>query len=1125
VELLAERFAITGKVGAEHRAIDLSTGGVVTVLVSTAGGPSDAMRWSLRCDRFLRVRHWSIARLVDYGLFGPTSRFEAWRCAGRWYGDERPAERALSYATRFLRAIDGDSQPFSIEDVRLDGRWPVVLPGPHIRGDAAAVVPASADTPLECGITIVDRPSIGAIEEILRGNESARAAVLLLRTSDAVGASVAVQQIARAARLHGFIPLAADRVDRQSVDLLSGRTLCLIDRGGGRHAWQSLVTRTLATPKPHLLVSIGPHRVPCAATLHLEPLSAEALTLAVVPPLASSRLRAAVGRLARQAEGKPGGFVAQLWRGRPSLPASVTPVQSIAAERRPVYGEALDDRPAPDKPRPWLVSSDLATHRKRLSSAVAMLDTGRHAAAERDLRAVVGHLARRHDWRHAWQGQIALAGWMLKRGRPRTADQLLAEARGYAEKDKDDHAIIQTGVALGHARLDDGRLDEAEATFHVTLGAARAAGSADCVRLSAAGLARCLFWRGRYTEASEVIDGIAGGSEPDMHVELLRSRIGVGLGDVSKAMAHAVRARERATALSSPGATARAQLGLAFVHLAAGDLQAVDRDVHACVRAAQAAHDPLCAWRARILAAEAARRSGTTSPIRPLVDRARRLRLPLIVQVRLALVADAAGGSCAEARGKHVSATRLHALALFLPNETHERLTSAFATAIDILQLSHRLDDEGTALTEMCRLIRARLRAAAVGVFVRDAAALTLAAVDGGRIETPIAQRVVDARQSILPHQCGERIEGGVPVRQGSDTVGVIAVRWTLAAPPDALRAEMMLTMTAAAAASAIAALAARRRVAATRALDDLVGVSQAIADVRAAVERAASAPFSVLIEGESGAGKELVARALHRRSLRRDHPFCTLNCAALPEDLVDAELFGHSRGAFTGALADRAGVFEAAHLGTLFLDEIGELSPRAQAKILRTLQEGELRRIGENQPRRVDARLVAATNRDLREEVAAQRFRLDLLYRLDVIRITVPPLRERPEDIPLLAEHFWQIAIQRVGSRAVLAARTVGALARYHWPGNVRELQNVLAALAVRAPRRGIVPETALPSAFTPAGPAGTDLHAARRTFEERFIRAALARAGGHRARAAEELGLSRQGLAKLMARLRIAD
>ena len=250
-------------------------------------------------------------------------------------------------------------------------------------------------------------------------------------------------------------------------------------------------------------------------------------------------------------------------------------------------------------------------------------------------------------------------------------------------------------------------------------------------------------------------------------------------------------------------------------------------------------------------------------------------------------------------------------------------------------------------------------------------------------------------------------------------------------------------------------------------ALGELLGVTPAMVDLRRSVERAAAAPFPVLIEGESGSGKELVARAVHRCGPRRDRPFCTLNCAALPDDLVEAELFGHARGAFTGALADRAGVFEEAHTGTLFLDEIGELSSRAQAKVLRVIQEGELRRVGENVSRRVDVRIVAATNRDLAAEVSAGRFRLDLLYRLDVIRIAVPPLRERAEDISVLVDHFWREATERMGSRATLAPATVAALARYDWPGNVRELQNVLAALAVRCPKRGVVPPTALPPQF----------------------------------------------------------
>jgi transcriptional regulator with PAS, ATPase and Fis domain len=279
-----------------------------------------------------------------------------------------------------------------------------------------------------------------------------------------------------------------------------------------------------------------------------------------------------------------------------------------------------------------------------------------------------------------------------------------------------------------------------------------------------------------------------------------------------------------------------------------------------------------------------------------------------------------------------------------------------------------------------------------------------------------------------------------------------------------------------------------------------------------------------VVIEGESGAGKELVARAIHQLGPRRERRFCDINCAALPDDLLESELFGHSRGAFTGAVAERAGLFEEANGGTLFLDELPDLSPRGQAKLLRALQQQEVRRIGETFSRPVDVRLVTATNRDLHAEVAAERFRRDLLYRIEVIRIRIPPLRERPEDVAVLAEHFWRAAAGRVGTRAALSPGVLSALARYHWPGNVRELQNVIAALAVEAPARGLVRPTLLPVAIAGAAPiAARRLADARAQFERRCVEVALARARGNRTRAAAELGLTRQGLLKTMARLGI--
>ncbi len=249
-----------------------------------------------------------------------------------------------------------------------------------------------------------------------------------------------------------------------------------------------------------------------------------------------------------------------------------------------------------------------------------------------------------------------------------------------------------------------------------------------------------------------------------------------------------------------------------------------------------------------------------------------------------------------------------------------------------------------------------------------------------------------------------------------------------------------------------------------------------------------------------------------------------TSTARLIPEDLLDSELFGHARGAFTGAVADRPGLFEDANGGTLFLDEVADLSPRGQAKLLRVLQQHEVRRVGETFGRTVDVRIVAAANRDMRTEASAGRFRQDLLYRLDVIRIHVPPLRDRPEDVALLAEHFWRDASARVGSAARLTHGVLTELTRYHWPGNVRELQNVVAALAVAAPSRGRVRPGLLPAVVTGAtSVTALRLDEARTQFERRCVEVALARAGGNRSKAAAQLGLSRQGLLKMIVRLGI--
>ncbi len=299
-----------------------------------------------------------------------------------------------------------------------------------------------------------------------------------------------------------------------------------------------------------------------------------------------------------------------------------------------------------------------------------------------------------------------------------------------------------------------------------------------------------------------------------------------------------------------------------------------------------------------------------------------------------------------------------------------------------------------------------------------------------------------------------------------------------------------------------------------------IVAASPAMIQVLELVERAAEYKATVLLQGESGTGKEVLARAIHAQSPRRAEAFVAVNCAAIPEALLESELFGHAKGAFTGADRARRGLFAEADGGTLFLDEIGELPIALQAKLLRVLQEEEVRPVGESKPRQVDVRVLAATARDLEAEVAAGRFREDLFYRLDVVRVQVPPLRERQQDIPLLVDHFLGRARQALGkAMRSIDDDALDRLMTYAWPGNVRELENVLerAAILARGDRLtlGDLPPNLLAAPAERRGP-GRDLslRRARRALEARQIVEALEATGGNRTHAARLLGISHRAL-----------
>src|SRR5881394_919866 len=316
----------------------------------------------------------------------------------------------------------------------------------------------------------------------------------------------------------------------------------------------------------------------------------------------------------------------------------------------------------------------------------------------------------------------------------------------------------------------------------------------------------------------------------------------------------------------------------------------------------------------------------------------------------------------------------------------------------------------------------------------------------------------------------------------------------------------------------------------------DMVGDSPAMGRVRELIARVAPTDSRVLIMGESGTGKELVAAAIHGASARRDRPFIRVNCAAIPRDLVESEMFGHEKGSFTGATDRRIGRFELAHTGTLFLDEVGDLGLEAQAKLLRAIEAREIERVGGGKPIRVDVRIVSATNRDLTRAVADGTFREDLFFRLNVIPIPIPPLRERPGDIPALVTHFSALHRLRTGQPLpTWTADAIAAFTRYGWPGNVRELANIVERLAILHPGRtvtdtdiaAVLPLDRKPRThFTPLPDPASLEHSLSETLDEYervLISRALSMTSGNVAEAARRLKTDRPNLYRRMRRLGI--
>jgi transcriptional regulator with PAS, ATPase and Fis domain len=312
-----------------------------------------------------------------------------------------------------------------------------------------------------------------------------------------------------------------------------------------------------------------------------------------------------------------------------------------------------------------------------------------------------------------------------------------------------------------------------------------------------------------------------------------------------------------------------------------------------------------------------------------------------------------------------------------------------------------------------------------------------------------------------------------------------------------------------------------------------LIGEHPLVQRISQLVRKVAPTDATILIMGESGTGKELIARAVHALSPRVDRPFIPVNCGAIPAELLESEMFGHERGAFTGAIGQRAGMFQLANGGTIFLDEVGEMSPTLQVKLLRVLQDREVRPVGGDRTTRIDLRVVAASNKDLAAEVDAGRFREDLFYRLQVIPIVMPPLRERRSDVPLLIQHFLRrLNDKRAGTPVHISDEAMVHLWEYDWPGNVRELENLLERLVILCEDdhielqhlptqiRSLISEKKIPRPTL--GDHGIDFNTAVEEFENRLIEEALRRTKGNKQAAARLLGLKRTTLVAKLRRRR---
>jgi DNA-binding NtrC family response regulator/tetratricopeptide (TPR) repeat protein len=1085
MQVFADRFLVDG-----DDTVDLATGERVRLFVEAARDRRTTQASARLCDQLAALRHPLLVPLVDYGV-AHGRWFEAHTRVAPLRMTRSHARRTALHLGRFLRAAG------------------VEMPRSAIERSVRPVQDAERSSQRPIGIHVMQRSSLDSIHAMLDAAGPPGVIRATICALPGAGLNTARAHLARAARLAGLltldrklISLRGDRRERREIDAMChNRHLCILDwLDGDRSTPAVLAAAAVDGARRHMWLHFCRNPLETRHVVTLERLTPAQLSGMVYFDAELGPTLDEVRTAAAGSDGLPGRFIRALSGANPSRPAA------WVHETAPAYVA----RPAPPIHviAPVVVPDAGVSRLERVVAAAgALAARGRHARAERLLRRASEALAARHAALAAAKTACDLGELQLDRCRPEAALEWFDRARTWSAETA---VTVRSLAGSGRAMLDQGRLLEAEAALRTAVVAAT--GDRDGCNPRHL-LAETLVIRGDLDAAREVL-GLDRSGVSARELALA--------SEIERRQGHlGVAGRLANSALTTAGSDDH--VGTCEAHVASMHVQAVLRNTGEVERHSRAARAAARASRSPFLALRAAAESYASLKscgVAPSPTRHARLltaaaRLPVL---RGAQIRAAVAGIDADVRRV---ASRTGALSLV---DEGPRTSTAVDVLETLLHITHEAADESAGLRAVAVHLLDKLQACSLTIRTAEPRRQVVAAGRPWPGDAAVAEYVLDAGAGVF--RDGLAPEAAEPVRAGGSTIGCIAARWVTGTNAAPIRVTEWLRLAAAATAPLLRTFGAMVPQPPGPHADDLLGPGPAAESVRDAIRRAAMAPYPVLIEGESGAGKELVARAIHTRSARRARRFCPINCAALTDDLVEAELFGHSRGAFTGALVERAGLFEEADQGTLFLDEVGELSQRAQAKLLRVLQEGEVRRVGENHSRKVDARIVAATNRSIQAEVEAGRFRADLRFRVDVIRIRIPPLRERPDEVPWLAMTLWADAARRVGTQATLAPDLVAALARYDWPGNVRELQNVIASLAVHAPRRGrVVPSLLPPHVAGLAGRSVTSFDEARIEFERRFVRAALARAGGRRTMAARQLGISRQGLAKMMKRLGIEN